>query len=520
MRNIFLIIQLFLVFQYSFAQKKPVSNFSEQYRPQFHFSPPAHWMNDPNGLVYYAGEYHLFYQYYPDSTVWGPMHWGHAVSKDLFHWQHLPVALYPDQNGYIFSGSVVVDKKNTSRLGTRQNPAMIAVFTYHDPQKEKMGRKDYQSQGLAYSLDKGRTWIKYKNNPVLNNPGVKDFRDPKVSWYENEQKWIMSLAVGDHIRFYSSKNLLNWQFESDFGKGIGAHGGVWECPDLFPLKVHGSKEEKWVLLVSINPGGVYGGSGTQYFTGDFDGKTFTLDKNQQEMKSSKGVWIDYGKDNYAGVSWTDAPVPDGKRLFLGWMSNWEYGQKVPSLKWRSAMTVPRLLGLIKTPQGLRLHTSPVDLQPITSKTLNIPPVKIKDTLYISRQLNLKDSLFSLQLLLDSVQVGTDFTLELSNNKGQKLLIGYESGGNRYFIDRRNAGSYTFSSQFPGIHYGPKTGPAKLFNIRVLLDVSSVELFADGGKLAMTDLYFAGEAFSNVKFYSSAPVHLRSAKVLTLKSAWR
>ncbi|HAX96136.1 MAG TPA: hypothetical protein DCY35_06410, partial [Prolixibacteraceae bacterium] len=216
--------------------------YTEKYRPQFHFSPEANWMNDPNGMVFYDGEYHLFYQHYPDSTVWGPMHWGHAVSKDLVHWEHMPIALYPDSLGMIFSGSAVVDWKNTSGFGTTGNPPLVSVYTIHNMEQEQAGQNDFQSQGIAYSIDKGRTWEKYEHNPVLPNQGIRDFRDPKVLWHENSQKWIMVLAVQDHIEFYSSPNLKDWTFTGNFGKELGAHGGVWECPDLFQLEVEGSGE--------------------------------------------------------------------------------------------------------------------------------------------------------------------------------------------------------------------------------------------------------------------------------------
>jgi fructan beta-fructosidase len=287
----------------------------ETYRPQYHFTPQTGWMNDPNGMVYYEGEYHLFYQHYPDSTVWGPMHWGHAVSQDLIHWQHLPVALYPDKLGYIFSGSAVVDWNNTSGLGTAEAPPMVAIYTYHDPGGERQGRIDFQTQGIAYSVDKGRTWTKYEKNPVLPNPGIRDFRDPKVSWNEVSKQWVMTLAVKDHIEFYGSPDLKKWSKLSEFGNTIGAHGGVWECPDLFSLK-DGEGNSKWVLFVSINPGGPQGGSATQYFIGNFDGKNFM-------PQDTLARWIDYGADNYAGVTWSDIPASDGRRLFIGWMSNWQ-----------------------------------------------------------------------------------------------------------------------------------------------------------------------------------------------------
>jgi sucrose-6-phosphate hydrolase SacC (GH32 family) len=249
-------------------------------------------MNDPNGMVFHNGEYHLFYQHNPDSTVWGPMHWGHAVSKDMIYWEHLPIALYPDSLGTIFSGSAVVDNNNTSGFGTAVNPALVAIYTYHDAEGEKAGRKDYQNQGIAYSLDNGREWITYDQNPVLRSPGIPDFRDPKVMWHEKSQQWIMALAVVDRISFYSSPNLKDWTKESEFGANIGAHGGVWECPDLFELQVEGTQDKKWVLLVSINPGAPNGGSGTQYFIGDFDGKNFTLDEQFSALVGKEGVWLD------------------------------------------------------------------------------------------------------------------------------------------------------------------------------------------------------------------------------------
>lgn len=257
------------------------SAFDEAFRPQVHFTPPQKWMNDPNGMFYLDGEYHLFYQHNPDASVWGPMHWGHAVSKDLIHWEHLPIALYPDELGTIFSGSAVVDWNNTSGLGSSDNPPIVALYTYHNADMEKQGRIDFQTQAMAYSLDKGRTWTKYADNPIIDNPGIKDFRDPKVMWHAASDKWVMVLAQKDHIGFYSSDNLIDWQLESTFGEEIGSHGGVWECPELLYMPVEGSDEMRYVLLVSISPGGPNGGSATQYFVGDFDGKTFTLDDQWQ-----------------------------------------------------------------------------------------------------------------------------------------------------------------------------------------------------------------------------------------------
>ncbi len=248
-----------------------VKSYHENFRPQYHFSPEAHWMNDPNGLVYNDGTYHLFYQFYPDSTVWGPMHWGHATSEDLKNWNNEPIALEPDELGYIFSGSAVVDHNNSSGLGTAENPPLIAMYTYHEPKGAEAKTSDYQYQGIAYSLDNGKSFTKYAGNPVVaNNENLVDFRDPKVFWHEDSNKWILVLVAGDRAMIYNSDNLIDWTYLSEFGKDIGAHGGVWECPDLFPLTVEETGETKWVLFISINPGAPNGGSGTQYLIGDFD----------------------------------------------------------------------------------------------------------------------------------------------------------------------------------------------------------------------------------------------------------
>ena len=266
--------------QFAKAQKA-TGQYHEQYRPQLHFSPKAHWTNDPNGMIYFKGTYHLFFQYYPGGTTWGPMHWGHATSKDLVHWKEQPIALYPDSLGYIFSGSAVADSNNTSGFGKNGKIPLVAIFTHHDPKGEKAGKDDFQNESLAYSLDNGETWTKYAGNPVLKNSGIRDFRDPKVMWYVKEKKWVMTLATKDHITFYSSPDLKNWKKESEFGKEAGAHGGVWECPDLFPLSLNG--KSYWVLIVNLNPGGPNGGSATQYFIGQFDGKSFTAIDNKTNL---------------------------------------------------------------------------------------------------------------------------------------------------------------------------------------------------------------------------------------------
>ena len=476
------------------------TDYTEAHRPRFHFTPPSHWMNDPNGMVYHEGEYHLFYQHYPDGTIWGPMHWGHAVSTDLVNWEHLPIALYPDSLGMIFSGSAVIDTDNTSGLGRDNIAPMVAIYTYHDAEGEKAGRKDYQTQGIAYSLNNGRDWEKYAGNPVLQNPGIEDFRDPKVMWYEKDSKWVMSLAVKDRISFYSSPNLIDWTHDSDFGSNLGAQGGVWECPDLFTLKVEGTDEEKWVLLVSINPGGPNKGSATQYFIGDYDGKKFTPDADWP--LSEEGVWIDYGRDNYAGVTWHKGPKEDHRRIFMGWMSNWDYANEVPTESWRSAMTIARTLSLENTEKGIRLVSTPVEeMEKLHDNSQVLKAQKLEGEFSISDHLSSNTPTFDLMLELEAISPDADFYLELSNNRDQKLLIGYEANSRRYYIDRTAAGNNDFSDQFAGIQYGPRFTSASEFSLRFIVDVASVEFFADGGKTTMTSIFFPDEPFTNITLHS-------------------
>jgi len=446
----------------------------ESHRPQFHFSPETGWMNDPNGLVYYDGEYHLFYQYFPDSTVWGPMHWGHAVTRDLVHWEHLQIALYPDSLGYIFSGSAVADLKNTSGFGTPNNPPLVAIFTYHDPAGEKKGETDYQTQGIAYSLDNGRTWTKYENNPVLKNPGIRDFRDPKVFWHEETSRWIMILAVRDRVHFYSSDDLKNWHKESEFGADAGAHGGVWECPDLFPFTYDGMT--KWVLLLNINPGGPNGGSATQYFIGEFDGRQFTVDHDDIR-------WLDYGPDEYAGVTWSN--VKD-RTLFLGWMSNWLYGQVVPTGKWRSAMTIPRELSLEKVGEDYFVSSM---------------PIAEMDKLIVQKSVGEKINNFPngmAKIVMKGISA-KDFKVTLSNTLDEKLVLGYDNGEQRFYIDRSQSGKVGFQTDFKNTSYAPRISDADHIDLTLFIDHSSIEIFADDGLTVMTSIFFPSENFTRIDY---------------------
>lgn len=496
----------------------------EQHRPQIHFSPPSQWMNDPNGMFYYEGEYHLFYQYYPDSNVWGPMHWGHAVSTDLAHWQDLPIALYPDSLGYIFSGSAVVDQHNTSGLGTKEQPPIVAIFTYHDAKRERAGHNDFQYQGIAYSTDKGRTWTKYPGNPVIpNTQSIRDFRDPKVIWHEASRQWVMVFAAYDHLKFWGSKNLLQWQHLSDFGKTWGSHAGVWECPDLFPMQVEGSGETQWALLCSINPGGPNGGSGTQYFIGQFDGEQFELDAAFAEnLKKNKAVWLDYGRDNYAGVTWSGLPDAQ-RRLFLGWMSNWDYAQVVPTTAWRSAMTLPRDLRLLATPNGHRIASWPApELLQLRTATHPLKSVLVDGRSELTLPAGVAAAPTELELEWELPENGSgEFGIELSNSLGETYRIGYNIENQQFYSDRRNAGKKDFSEKFAsGLHLAPRISKDKVLRMRLFLDAGSVEMFADNGATALTDIFFPNEDFQRITLYSEkGTVRLAGGNMYPLRRIW-
>ncbi len=511
-----LVIFLFSLIMISCSVKEKATevaepgNDSEAYRHQLHFTPEEKWMNDPNGMVYHNGEYHLFYQYYPDSTVWGPMHWGHAVSTDLVHWERLPIALYPDSLGYIFSGSAVIDKNNTSGFGTPENPPLVAIYTYHSVEKERAGRNDYQTQGIAYSLDNGRTWKKYENNPVIQNPGIKDFRDPKVSWHEPSKKWLMILAVLDHVELYNSSDLKAWTKLSEFGKDYGAHGGVWECPDLFPLTIEGETKQKWVMLVSINPGGPNVGSATQYFVGDFDGKNFISDTDRSQIK-----WIDWGQDNYAGVTYFNAP--DNRTIFIGWMNNWAYGQILPTKKWRGATTLARDLSLVNINGNLFVKSRLVpELLEYASETVTLSNLKVSDSLDLTPQIK-----FPLGTsIIKGVTESKDFVIELSNAKNQKIKAGYDSKSNQYFVDRSNSGNTAFSKDFHGVVRADRYGNSKAISFTIVVDISCVEVYFDDGLTVMTNLFFADQPMDALRFNApSGEIIVENLEVKKLSSIW-
>ena len=416
------------------ALRERVLATNEPYRPQFHFSPAQAWMNDPNGLVYYAGEYHLFYQHNPDDLVWGPMHWGHAVSPDLVNWQHLPIALEPDELGTIFSGSAVIDANNTAGFG---KDAMVAVFTHDD--------NGQQMQSLAYSNDQGRTWTKYAGNPVLDTPrNIRNFRDPKVVWYDEGNgagHWVMLVAAGNIILFYTSPDLKNWEATSGFGLGYGATEGVWETPDLFELPVDGGPEEggseqRWVLAVAVQAGAPAGGSGTQYFVGEFDGKTFTSNNPKDAV-----LWADYGADFYAAQAWNDAP--NSRHVWAAWMNNWQYANAVPASTSRGSLTLPRELSLASTPDGLRLRQAPItELQSLRAEPRQWQNVVITSQPNVlegvSGELLEIKAEFAVTPGMDTDRLGLRIR---SGEAGDTYTtVGYAVKNNTLFIDRMQSGA--------------------------------------------------------------------------------
>ncbi|MFG6685204.1 glycoside hydrolase family 32 protein [Mariniflexile sp. HNIBRBA6329] len=474
----------------------------EKFRPNFHFTPKANWMNDPNGLVYYKGYYHLFYQYYPDSTVWGPMHWGHAKSKDLLHWEHRPVALYPDSLGYIFSGSAVIDKNNTAGFG---KDAMVAIFTYHDPVKEKEGKINYQTQGIAYSNDEGETWTKYEHNPVIKNPGIKDFRDPKVFWNEEKSKWQLVLVAKDHVQIYESPNIKDWSKISEFRFNDNPPLGVWECPDLFKLPVEGSNEQKWVLIISHGgESAPNGGSGTRYFVGDYDGTTFTT--NQKESQ-----WIDYGTDNYAGVTFNN--TPDNKRIFIGWMSNWNYATVTPTEKWRSAMTLPRELSVYKQNNQYFLKSKPIDGFDAMTQSVAKNEISGDFPHKISFE-NLQHSEISFDAeIKDSLQI------VFSNNEGEKYILAYNKANGLFTTDRTHSGQVDFSENYLKTAFQTMNiGTKDALSIKIVLDASSAEIFLNNGEFVMTNQIFPNENYTHFEILPNTDLKIENFNLKEIENA--
>ena len=427
----------------------------EQYRPLYHHTPAYGWMNDPNGMFFKDGVWHLYFQHNPYGSQWENMTWGHSTSTDLIHWTFQGDPVQPDAWGSIFSGSSVVDKNNTAGFGEN---AIVALYT---------SAGENQTQSMAYSTDNGKTFTKYDGNPIITS-NVPDYRDPHMFWNEDIKKWNMILAAGQQMNIYSSDNLKDWKFESSFGAEYGSHGGVWECPDLMKMKVRGTDKEKWMLVCNINPGGPSGGSATQYFVGDFDGHKFTCESKPEVTK-----WMDYGKDHYATVTFDNAP--NGRHVALAWMSNWQYANQVPTLQYRSANSIPRDLGLFEYKGNTYCSVTPSE--EITAARSKKPSKSLSEA--CEMVVNLKG----------------DATITLSNSKGEKVVMTYKAKDETFSMDRTLSGKTDFSSDFAAITTAPVYG--KMNKLRIFIDKSSIEVFDNDGKMAMTNLVFPTKPYDKV-----------------------
>lgn len=482
----------------AFGQTKP----AEFYRPQYHFSAPKNWINDPNGMIYYAGEYHLFYQYNPFDNVWGHMSWGHAVSKDLLRWEPLPLAIpeftHPDgkTKTAIFSGSAVIDKGNQSGLcpaGTKE--CMVAIYTGNVSEGET---QTAQYQNLAYSTDKGRTWTQYAKNPVLDLK-TKEFRDPNVFWYAPQKKWVMSvIKPTDHqAAFYESKNLKDWKLLSLFGPS-GDTTRVWECPALLPVPIQNEPgKSKWVLFVSSgHPQKGY--LGMQYFVGDFDGTTFTLDKaNPKPIAPAVSNVVDWGKDYYAAIPFNDRPGSQKNPVMIGWLNNWEYANKLPSTPFKGAMSLPREIALKRTPEGLQLVQQPI-AGAVGLRGTKATPANMNLTNQ-SRVLekNIPNTYeLELEILLGTAQsVG----IRLAKNGDEETVIRYADG--KLELDRCKSGDVGFSDRFPSVEYAPLRPQNGVIKLRIFVDKSVVEVYANDGERVLTDLIFPNESAGSIELFA-------------------
>ena len=427
----------------------------EQYRPIYHHTPAYGWMNDPNGMFYKDGVWNLYFQHNPYGSQWENMTWGHSTSTDLVHWKYEGDAVEPDALGTVFSGSAVVDMENTSGFG---KGAVIALYT---------SAGESQTQSLVYSTDNGKTFHKFEGNPVITS-NVPDFRDPHMFWNEDIKKWNMILAAGQHMEIYSSDNLKDWKYESSFGEKYGNHGGVWECPDLMKMKVRGTDKEKWMLICNINPGGPSGGSATQYFVGDFDGHKFTCDSKPEVTK-----WMDYGKDHYATVTFDNAP--EGRRVAIAWMSNWQYANQVPTQQYRSGNSIPRDLGLFEY-KG-ETYCSVVPSPEMTAARSKKAGKKLTES--CEMVVNLKGNA----------------TITLSNDKGEKVVMNYDAKAETFSMDRTKSGKVDFSKDFAAVTKAPTYG--KISQLRIFIDKSSIEALDADGKMAMTNLVFPSKPYNKV-----------------------
>ncbi len=492
--------------------QQPTDDYNQPYRPQLHFSPREHWTNDPNGLVYFHGEYHLFFQYNPFGDTWGHMSWGHAVSRDLLHWQELPVAL-PERDGImIFTGSAVVDEQNTSGFCDPGQPCLVAIYTGAEQARAR------QTQNIAYSRDNGRTWTPYAANPVLDL-GLADFRDPSVSWDSERHRWLMavSLPTERKVRFYASPNLKDWTQLSDFGPA-GNTAGAWECPDLLRFPADKDHAEMWALKVGIGSGAPQGGSGEQYFLGSFDGASFT----QSALPGAHG-WTNYGKDDYCAISYNNLPA-DSPNTLIGWMNNLQYADKLPTSPWRGQMSLPRRITLLHDSSGLALAQEPV-IAPLRTSGSHIKgrTSAAKAAVTLAHE----EGPFELDLQFPKT-AGDTFGIRIYSSAEHWTEIGFDRQRSEFYIDRTHSGNVSFAPRFAARTVAP-LDPTRPLDLQLIYDRSSIEAYSQQGTIAMTNLLYPpasesgdkNEVASRIEFFSTSgkPASLKG-RLWKLASIWR
>ncbi len=513
-------------------------SYNQPWRPQYHFTPSHNFMNDPNGMVFYKGEYHLFYQYNPEGQVWGHMSWGHAVSTDMVHWKHLPLAIPEDPEYMIYSGSAVVDWNNSSGLCKSTDPkdpsCLIAIYAadYHQ-KREKMH--------IAYSNDRGRTWTNYKGNPVID-VDADDFRDPKVFWYAQQKKWVLVAVMADHRKalFFSSTDLKKWTKISEFGPA-GDDSGQWECPDLLELPIEGTKESRWVLVINRNPGAPAGGTGVRYLTGDFDGTQFV-----EKESAGQKLWADYGKDFYATNSFNDMPMGDARKVWIGWTSNWLYAKDEPTVLWRGAQSIPRSLSL----RWVKKDLAPKDPAPQTNKSdksghpadslasgqllMVQTPVRelqsLRSTIFVSNDVTVQEAKGRMTHALvrgETYEIEADLEPGDANEIGLRLrkgddvetIVGVVPASNTLFVDRTKSGDVSFSKDFPG-RFSTTLVDTRRVKLHIFVDRSSVEVFANNGEKVMTDRIYPPAGSTGIEVYATGSGgKVVSLTVWQLQSIW-
>ena len=496
-----LIAALFFLMAAALAQ----DSYNQPWRPQYHFTPSHNFMNDPNGTVFYKGEYHLFYQFNPEGQVWGHMSWGHAVSTDMVHWQHLPLAIPEDPNYMIYSGSAVVDWHNSSGLCKNPDPkehsCLIAVYAADYHQKR-------EKTHIAYSNDRGRTWTNYSGNPVIDLD-AEDFRDPYVFWYAPQKKWVLVAVLADHRKalFFSSTDLKHWTKLSEFGPA-GDDAGQWECPLLLELPIEGTKDTRWVLVINRNPGAPAGGTGVRYLIGHFDGTTFT-----EKESAGKKLWADYGKDFYATNTFNDMPKGDDRRIWIGWTSNWQYAKDEPTVLWRGAQSIPRTLKLQLWDDGLLMVQSPVrELHNLHGRPFHLSDLNVESANRAIAEAGINGETYEIEAELDPGSA-REVGFRLRKGSGAETLVGIIPATKALFVDRTRSGDVSWSKDFPG-RYTTTLTDTKRVKLQIFVDRSSLEVFANCGEKVMTDRIYPPPGSTGIELYSTGG----TAKVISL-SYW-